>query len=191
MHTVSLDSSCLQRDRRLIASVTKAAKIFCVRGCLRKGVQLCALSRRARVCDEGGFPPLRARRRPPLHARMSGEALRRRLLLVLWRRYARPRCVLLDARETPLRVLVDPHLHARTSGEALRRRCSWCAGDAMRDPAACSSTPALVRLERWYRVEQGMGHSRTGPYARASVAARAAPSALCAPGPGARDKFTK
>ena len=130
-----------------IASVTKAAKIFCVRGCLRTGVQLCALSRRACVSEEVWFPPLR--------------------------------------------VLVDPHLHARTSGEALRRRCSWCAGDAMRDPAACSSTPALVRLERWYRVEQGMGHSRTGLYARASVAARAAPSALCAPGPGARDKFTK
>ena len=73
MHTVSLDSSCLQRDRRLIASVTKAAKIFCVRGCLRTGVQLCALSRRARVSEEVWFPPLRARRRPPLQARMSGE----------------------------------------------------------------------------------------------------------------------
>ena len=43
-----------------IASVTKAAKIFCVRGCLRTGVQLCALSRRARVSAPLSRPHPRA-----------------------------------------------------------------------------------------------------------------------------------
>ena len=58
-----------------IASVTKAAKIFCVRGCLRTGVQLCALSRRACVSEEGWFPPLRVL----VDARLSTRARLARL----------------------------------------------------------------------------------------------------------------
>ena len=182
--------------------MTKAAKIFCVRGCLRKGVQLCPdvpmsamkggslrsvlvdarLSTRAcqaRLSAAAPVPlatlcetPLRALGRPRDPAACSTTCTSPR---------ARPRC-----------VLVEPHLHARTSGEALRRRCSWSSGDALRDPAACSSTPALVRLERWYRVEQGMA-IRAQDLMRELRWPRGPrwPSALCAPGPGARDKFTK
>ena len=58
-----------------IASVTKAAKIFCARGCLRTGVQLCALSRRACVSEEGWFPPLRVL----VDARLSTRARLARL----------------------------------------------------------------------------------------------------------------
>ena len=116
-----------------IASVTKAAKIFCARGCLRTGVQLCALSRRARVSDEGGFP-MTCHSAPPLSRRA---------------------CVFEEGGFPPLRVLVDPHLHARTSGEALRRRCSWCAGDAMRDPAPRARRPPL-----WYALSACIASSK-------------------------------
>ena len=81
------------------------------------------LSRRACVFEEGGFPPLRVLVDPHLHARMSGEALRRcswcssdalpealrhHLLLVLWRRPPRLGCVLVHA---PLWHTFEPSDH--------------------------------------------------------------------------------
>ena len=77
--TVSLDSSCLQRDRRLDCIGDQSSQDFlCARLPAYRSPALRVVP--TCLCLRGRVVPSapRARRRPPLHARTSGEALRRR-----------------------------------------------------------------------------------------------------------------